>query len=248
MVTVTVESGVARVAFAREPINAVNLTANRQLAQAFEDLSERDDVKVVIFASEGKGFVSGSDVGDFDVFDDDTLAEYENANIRTIEAIYHCRVPVIGALHGYVLGLGTCLAAACDLLVAADDTFFGNPEVRLGSVGGTAALLMLAPEKLVRYMALTGKYVGVEKIAPYGQIHKVVPREELDAEVDALAALLTRNWTMSVRAVKSAINELQHRDMAQEFLVDCRGTHQLLKLPERDAVLQDFYAAHSGKK
>lgn len=246
-VSATVEDGIGRVIFERPPINAVNLEANRQLAAAFEAMNADDDVRVVIFQTVGRGFVSGSDVGDFDAFDDDSLGEYEEANIRTINAIYHCRVPVIGALHGYVLGLGTCLAASCDMLVAAEDTFFGNPEVRLGSVGGTGALSMLVPEKLARYMALTGKYVGVQEVAKYGQIFKVVSLDKLGEEVDGLAALVTRNWTKAVQAVKAAIRDLKHRDLGEEFRFDCRYTHELLSQPERDEVLKAFYAAHSGK-
>jgi enoyl-CoA hydratase len=246
-VDLEVRDGIAVVTFARPPINAVNLEANRQIAEAFESLNLRDDVRVAIFTSGGKGFVSGSDVGDFNDFTDETLTVYEQANVRSLNAIYHCRVPVICALHGYALGLGTCFAAVSDLVVCSEDAFFGQPEVRLGSVGGAATLLMLMPEKFVRYMALSGKYVSVQKIAEFGSIHSVVPREELLGEARKVAALIAANWTESVQEVKKAIHELVHHDIGGEFMAEACHTHVLLQKPGRDEALAAFYARHSGK-
>nr|WP_319514508.1 enoyl-CoA hydratase/isomerase family protein [uncultured Cohaesibacter sp.] len=242
-VKLEVKDHIGLVTFARPPINAVNLDANRQVAEIFESINERDDIYAVIFTSEGKGFVSGSDVGDFSEFTDETLNRYEEANVRSIEAIYHCKVPVIGALHRYVLGLGVCFAAACDIVVCSDETFFGQPEVRLGSVGGTDALSDLMPEKFVRYMAFTGKYVGVAKIAEFGNIHSVVPHAELLDEAFGIAKEIAANWTLSVQAVKSAIIDLKKRDLAADFYTDCKYTHELLHHPQRNEVLDAYYAA-----
>ncbi|MDR3717151.1 MAG: enoyl-CoA hydratase/isomerase family protein [Bryobacteraceae bacterium] len=242
-VSLDVADHVALVSFARPPINAVNLDANRQVAETFESINERDDISAVIFTSEGKGFVSGSDVGDFGEFTEETLSRYEDANVRSLKAIYHCKVPVIGAVHGYALGLGVCFAAVCDILLCSDDAFFGQPEVRLGSVGGTDALSMLMPEKFVRYMAFTGKYIGVAKIAEFGSIHAVVPREKLLDEAKGVARDITRNWTTAVQAVKCAIRDLKGHDLARDFYTDCKYTHKLLKDPRRDEVLAAYYAS-----
>jgi enoyl-CoA hydratase len=246
-VALAVEDHIAVVTFARPPINAVTLEANRQVAEAFESINSRDDVFAAIFTSEGKGFVSGSDVGDFAEFTEDSLSQYESANVRSINAIYNCRIPVIGAVRGYALGLGVCFAAACDILLCSDDAYFGQPEVRLGSVGGTDALSMLMPEKFVRYMAFTGKYVGVARIAEFGSIHAVVSRERLLDEAKAVAHEITANWTTAVQAVKSALRDLKHRDLAQDFYTDCKYTHELLKNPKRNDVLEAYYAARRKK-
>ena len=131
--------------------------------------------------------MSGSDTGDFDAFDDEGLKVYEDADIRSVLAIENCRVPVICQIQGYVMGLGTCLAAACDMIVASDDAYFGQPEVTICVCGGTGALRQLMPEKFMRYMALTGKKIGVQKIAEFGQIYSVVPREQALDEAYALA-------------------------------------------------------------
>lgn len=228
---------IAIVTFCRPPINAVDMDGNIAIKKTFEDINKNDDIWCVIFRGEGKGFVSGSDTGDFDAFDDKGLEIYEDADIAAVCAIEHCRVPVIGQLQGYVMGLGTCFAAACDMLVAADDTYFGQPEVTICVCGGTGALRQLMPEKFMRYMALTGKKVGVQKIAEFGQIHSIVPREQALDEALRLAREITANYTKSVQCVKAAIRELVNRDTAKEYRIDCKQTHIMLKDPKRDEVL-----------
>lgn len=240
-VDMRVEDHIAIVTFQRAPINAVDMEANIEIAETFEGINQRDDIYCVIFRGEGKGFMSGSDTGDFDAFDDEGLKVYEDADIRSVVAVENCRVPVICQIQGYVMGLGTCMAAAADLIVAADDAYFGQPEVTICVCGGTGALRQLMPEKFMRYMALTGKKVGVQKIAEFGNIYSVVPREQALNEAIALAKQITENYTKSVQCVKSAIKELVNRDTAAEYRIDCKQTHIMLKDPKRDEVL----AAHN---
>ena len=239
-ITTEIQNGVAIVTFCRPPINAVDLEANIEISETFENFNHMDEVKCVIFRSEGKGFISGSDTGEFDGFDDALLKANEDADIRSVLAIENCRVPVICQIQGYVMGLGTCLAAACDLIVAADDAYFGQPEVRLCVVGGTGALRQLMPEKFMRYMAFTGKKIGVQKIAEFGSILKIIPREQaLNAALE-VAAEITENYTRSVQCVKSAIKDLINRDSEHEYRIDCEQTHILLVDPQRDAILADY--------
>lgn len=240
-VSVELREHIAVVTFSRPPINAVNLQSNLELTEAVRQLSGNDDVYCVILRAEGKGFMSGSDVDDFGGFNDQGLSDYEDADVESILAVYNCRVPVICQVQGYVMGHGVTLAAAADFIVAADDAYFSLPEVTICVCGGTGALRQLVPEKLMRYMALTGKKVGVRQIAQYGQIHAVVPRAQAMERAMELAHEVTANYTKSVQCVKAAIRELVNRDTAKEYRIDCKQTHIMLKDPKRDEVL----AAHN---
>jgi len=247
-VTLEVKEHVGIVTFSRPPINAVNLQSNEELTEVFRAIDECDDIWCVILRAEGKGFMSGSDVDDFGVFDDAALSAYEDADVRSILAVYECRVPVICQTQGYVMGHGTTLAAAADLIVAADDTYFSLPEVTICVVGGTDAIRQLVPEKFLRYMAFTGKKIGVQEIAKYGNILKVVPREEaLEAAMET-AREITANYTKAVQCVKAAIQELTDHDKARDFYVDCVYTHQLLKDPKREDVLREHYEKLERKR
>lgn len=229
------------VTYSRPPVNAVSFEANGEIASLFESINDRDDIYAVIFTSGGKGFVSGSDINDFKNFSDGSLGTYEEANVRSILAIYNCKVPVIAAVHGYALGLGVCFAATCDIVICSEDAYFGQPEVKIGTVGGTGSLSLLMPEKFVRYMAYTGKYVSAKKIAEFGSIHAVVPNEKLMEKAFAVAGEIAANYTGAVQAVKCAIRDLKQHDHAKDFFCDCRYTHQLLKDPKRQELLNKFY-------
>ena len=247
-VTFEIKEHVGIVTFSRPPINAVNMQANEELTQIFEQINTMDDVWCVILRAEGKGFMSGSDVDDFGAFDDEGLSRYEDADVRGILAVYNCRVPVICQVQGYVMGHGTTLAAASDMIVAADDAYFSLPEVTICVVGGTDAIYQLVPEKYLRYMAYTGKKISVKEIAKYGNILKVVPREEAFEAAMETAREITANYTKSVQCVKAAINELTNHDKARDFYVDCTYTHQLLKDPNREQVLKEHYEMLERKR
>ena len=233
-----IEDHIGIVTFSRPPINAVDLQSNIEIAEIFEQINEMDDVWCVVFRAEGKGFMSGSDTGEFGGFDEALLKANEDADVRSILAVYNCRVPVICQVQGYVMGHGTTLAAACDLIVASDDAYFALPEVGLCVVGGTDAMRQLVSEKFLRYMAFTGKKIGIQKIAEFGNILKIVPREQAFAAAMETAHEITANYTRSVQCVKAAIQKLTNHDKAADFYVDCTYTHELLHDPMREEALR----------
>ena len=247
-VTLEVQNHIGVVTFSRPPINAVNLQCNLEIAEAFEEIDRRDDIWCVVLRALGKGFISGSDVDDFAAYDEEILKANEDADVKSILAIYNCRVPVICQVQGYVLGHGTTFAAASDLIVAADDTYFGIPEVTLCVVGGTDAIRQLVPEKFLRYMAYTGKKISVQKIAEYGNILKVVPREIVFETAMGVAEEITSQYPKAVQCVKAAVQDLTNHDKARDFYVDCTYTHELLKDPEREKALKNHYTKMQEKR
>lgn len=242
------EDHIGVVTFSRPPINAVDYQSNIELAETFESINKQEEIWCVILRADGKGFMSGSDVNNFGDFDDQSLKDNEDADVRSIMAVYNCRVPVICQVQGYVMGHGTTMAAAADLVVAADDTYFSLPEVTVCVVGGTDAIRQFVPEKYLRYMAYTGKKVGVQKIAEYGNILKIVPREEAFEAAMETAREITANYTRAVQCVKSAIHELTNHDKPRDFYVDCTYTHKLLHDPKREEILREHFARLERKR
>lgn len=240
-VKMNVKDYIATVTYHKPPVNSVNLASNAELAETFESIQNRDDVRVVILRSEGKGFMSGSDVTDFKSFSsDDLLTEYEQANVRTGKAIVHCRYPVIGAVQGYALALGLAYAACCDILICSDDAFFGVPEVKVATIGGAGFLNKLAPDCLTRYMAFTGKYIDVHEMKKYGEILRVVPRERLYDECLDVAREIAGNYTRTVQYFKEAMNRNLDYDLIAKFNVECEYTHKMREDPVRMQILKDF--------
>ncbi len=106
--------------------------------------------------------------------------------------ILDCPKPVIAQVHGYALAGGLELAMACDLVVAAEGTKLGEPEIRYGSAPVTLLMPYLIGQKKTRELLLTGDLIDAVEAERIGLINRVVPADRLAAEVDALADRLAR--------------------------------------------------------
>ncbi len=106
--------------------------------------------------------------------------------------IWDCPKPVIAQVHGYALAGGLELAMACDLIVAAEGTKLGEPEIRYGSAPVTLLMPCLIGQKKTRELLLTGDLIDAVEAERIGLVNRVVPADRLAAEVDALADRLAR--------------------------------------------------------
>lgn len=147
----------------------------------------------------------------------------------------------LNTLLGQGIGnMGVCFAAVCDLIVAADDTYFGLPEVKVAMAGGAAVTGMLVPDKVSRYMAYTGNYLRVQEVARYGNIHAVVRKERLMEECMVLAREITANYYKSVQYIKAGLSVTNDFHVEDKFQVERKYQHILTDDPMRDEMLNAF--------
>ena len=107
-------------------------------------------------------------------------------------AIWRCPKPVIAQVHGYALAGGLELAMACDLVICAEDSQLGEPEIRFGSAPVTLLMPWLVGQKKTRELLFTGDLVDGQEAARLGLVNRAVPADELGAEVERLADRLAR--------------------------------------------------------
>ncbi len=264
--TVTVKEHIAQVIYSRPKANAFTYQDYWDGAEILKTLSYQDDVYAVVFRADGKWFCAGNDVselsngGSFEaVVKEKNITDllhqrwyYREAFKAMLTALYSCHKPVITAVQGYCLGSGIGLAACSDVIVASDDAVFGIPEIKVGVVGAAGLLQMLVPDKLVRYMAYTGKFLPVQEIAKYGAIHKVVPREQLVEEAFAAAKEISRNAPVAVRSFKQAINTYteQKDNLIWKFNIEAAYGQSILNHPdvlEAKAAFAEKREAHFTK-
>ena len=130
-------------------------------------------------------------------------------------------MPVIGAINGAAVGAGFCVAASCDVLVAAEGARFGLPEMKVGVLGGMAFLPSMVPQKLGRYMTLTGALIPAEKLEAYGSVHSVVPKEKLMEAAKKIAEEAMSAPPLSLRAWKKCVKYIDRLDFASiEHITD----------------------------
>jgi len=192
---VEIAEGVARVTLNRPEVrNALNAALLGELESALRRLEDDPSARVIVLRGAGdRAFCAGADlkqVGDRGT----TLQARESFGglARILEAMARMRTPVIARVHGYALAGGCGLAAGSDIVIAADDAVFGLPEIKVGLL----PLIVMAPilravgRKRGMLMILSGAPVSAREALEMGLVSRVVPRAELDAEVDALARTL----------------------------------------------------------
>lgn len=126
--TTSVTEGIAELVICKPPVNALDSQEWLDLAQAIDDLGADESVRVLIVRSEGRGFCAGVDIKELDA-QPELIVRVNAGNYATFRAVHRCPVPVIVAVHGYVLGGGIGITGAADIVVASECASFALPEV-----------------------------------------------------------------------------------------------------------------------
>src|ERR1700728_3581612 len=138
-VSLDVRDFIATVTIRRPPVNALDLATRDSLIAIFDEITDRDDVRVAVLTADGAVFCAGADLKDRP--SPDVRGEFwrHSRVVReTANAIAECSRPVIAAVNGAALGAGLSIAAACDIILASDNAVFGMPEINVGLAGGAA--------------------------------------------------------------------------------------------------------------
>ena len=206
--TVRVErSGrVARLTIDRPPLNVLDIPTLEQLAGAVASLDRADDdLQVVVLRGAGdRAFSAGVSVQDHTP---DKVGPMLETFHRAIRRLRDLQAVTVAAVQGHCLGGGMELAMACDLVVAADNARFGQPEVELGCYPPAAAALYPALLGAGRTLdlLLTGRLFDSREAERLGLLTRLCPTAELDGEVDTLVAAITAKSAPVTRLIKSAV-------------------------------------------
>ena len=206
-VLTSAEDGVLVITLNRpEARNAANKALAEGVAAAIDELESNDDLRVGILTGAGGTFCSGMDLKAFVSGETPSIEGRGFAGLTE----YMVAKPLIAAVEGYALAGGFELAISCDLIVAADDSKFGIPEVKRGlaaAAGGLVKLPKQIPSRIAMELALTGDFVSSERAAEMGLINRVVPAgSALDAARE-LAQTICANGPLAVRISKQVIAE-----------------------------------------
>jgi enoyl-CoA hydratase len=198
---------IATVRLDRPPVNALTMDLYREIRDVFNEISDRqDDVRVAVLTGTGKYFCAGRDIK---VSDDDPI-EKRNAMVRAaFGALYHCAVPVIGAINGPALGGGFTLVVDCDIILASDNATFGLPEINVGLSGGMTGTRRGLNEYQGRKLYFTGEPITAAELHRWGMVDTVTAPAQLMPEAMKLAAKLASKSPVALRAAKWSANETE---------------------------------------
>ncbi|HEX6751763.1 MAG TPA: enoyl-CoA hydratase-related protein [Longimicrobium sp.] len=166
-----------------DKLNALNEQTIRELSEAFDEITRRDDVGGVILTGVGeKAFVAGADIAELAKMGPVDGIEVSRLGQQVFRRIELSRKPVIAAVNGFALGGGCELALACHLRIASDNAQFGLPEVKLGIIpgyGGTLRLPRIVGKGRALELMLTAQFIKADEAYRIGLANRVVPQAEL---------------------------------------------------------------------
>lgn len=212
---------IARITLNRpDRLNSFTRQMHEELAQALDAAA---GARVVILTGAGRGFCAGQDLNDRAVAPGEavdlgeTVEQSWNPLVRRLATMPQ---PVIARVNGVAAGAGANVALACDLVVAARSAKFIQSFSALGLIpdsGGSWHLARLVGQARALGLALTGEPLPADKAADWGLIWKCVDDEQLDGEVDALAAKLAALPPLGLAAIKQIIRTTGERTLTQEL-------------------------------
>ena len=183
----------------------VVLEIDKRIAQAGSD----DSIKVVLIAANGRAFSAGFDINDELEDGTETPLEWQPVLRRDVDVtmrVWACPKPTIAVVQGYCLA-GACeIAMACDMIIAADDAQFGEPEIQYGSGPVTLLMPFIIGQKKTNELLFTGDKIDAQQALALGLVNKVVPREELESTARSLAARIAPTPLAVLRLTKQALN------------------------------------------
>ena len=223
-------------------MNALNARLMQELAEAMYAFDADENVGAIVITGSEKAFAAGADIvamkdWDFiDVYRDDYIT-------RDWEHIRKIRKPVIAAVAGYALGGGNELAMACDIVIAAENAKFGQPEINLGIVpgaGGTQRLPRAVGKAKAMDLCLTARMMDAAEAERSGLVSRVVPLEKLMEEAMGVADKIAAYSLPVVMMIKESVNRAYESTLSEGVLFERRLFHAAFALEDQKEGMAAF--------
>jgi len=238
--------GVAEVVLDAPPVNALNSAGWYALAAEIEALGRRTEVRVIVIRAQGRGFCAGVDIKELAAAQ--SLIVHVNAgNYATFKAIHLNPVPVIVAVHGFVLGGGIGMCGAADIVIAADNASFGLPEVDRGAMGGAAHLQRMFGVQKTRYLFFTGEMIGAAEALRLGAVERVVAPQALRETAMAIAAKIASKSPAMIRIAKEALTGIEDGNLEAKYRWEQGFTLQAYMSPDSAETRAAFVQKRDAK-
>jgi enoyl-CoA hydratase len=226
-----------------QALNALNRALVHDLTRALDVFEADADIGCMVITGSEKAFAAGADIKEMadKTFDQAFLGDFA-ANWDRAATV---RKPVIAAVAGFALGGGCELAMQCDLIIAADNAKFGQPEIKLGvipGIGGTQRFTRAVGKAKAMDIMLTGRMMDVEEAERSGLVARIVPLPSLVEEAVKVAETIASMSLPSVLAAKEAVNRAFETSLAEGVRFERRIFHSLFATTDQKEGMAAFIA------
>ena len=199
-----------------QALNALNARLIAEVNKAIDGFEKDKAVGCIVITGSEKAFAAGADIKEMQArkfpatYLDDKFAEWDRIGQR--------RKPIIAAVAGFALGGGCELAMMCDLIIAADNAKFGQPEINLGvmpGAGGTQRMAKAIGKAKTMDLCLTGRFMDAAEAERSGLVSRVVPLAELMAETLKAASVMAEKSQVALQMTKETVNRAFETTLAE---------------------------------
>ncbi|MFC4076558.1 enoyl-CoA hydratase/isomerase family protein [Salinithrix halophila] len=246
--------GIAWIRFHRPAVrNAVNIQMMAELEEQLTVLSEDEDVKVLVFVGDERTFVSGGDLGEFhQLKSKEEVFPVMHRMGRLLERVRDWGKPTIAAVQGTAVGGGCEIVASCDFRLATEGARFGFIQSSLGITtgwGGGSRLLEELPRHQALYLLLSGERVDASLLADWGWIHRILPADGFEKEVERFATTLAQASLPVIQAYVQLANQTRQGQTRAELVAgEAQSCAVLWETEEHLRAVESFLHRTRGKE
>ncbi len=243
------ENGIVEVTIDFPPVNALPARGWFELAETITYAGDDQDARVVVLRAENRGFCAGVDLKEMQRTPGyAALVAANRGCAKAFGAVYDCAVPVIAAVQGFCLGGGVGLVGNADVVIAADDAYFGLPEVDRGALGAATHLARLVPQHLMRALYYTASNITAAQLHHHGSVYRVVGKDQLDDAARELAQEIAKKDPLVIRRAKEAINGIDPQRVHTSYRFEQGFTFELNLTGAADRARQAFVDGHHARQ
>jgi len=223
-------------------LNALNSELMVEMGTALKLFDADPHIGCIILTGNEKAFAAGADIG--------AMATYSYADVykndyitRDWETLRSIRKPIIAAVSGFALGGGCEVAMMCDIIIAADNARFGQPEIKLGIIpgaGGTQRLPRAIGKAKAMDLALTGRMMDAQEAERAGLVSRVVPLDKLMDEALGAALSICDYSQIAVMSAKESINRAFESSLSDGVMFERRMFHALFATEDQKEGMDAF--------
>ncbi len=224
-----------------QALNALNSELMRELVTVTQFLDRSDEVGCIVITGSEKTFAAGADIKEMvdksflDVHSEDYFSEWEQfATIKT---------PKVAAVAGYALGGGCELAMMCDIIYAAENAVFGQPEIKIGvipGIGGTQRLTRVLGKYKAMDVVLTGRYMNAIEAESLGLVARIFPTKDLLAETLSIAKNIASFSKTSSIVAKESVDRALELSLKEGLLYERRAFQSLFATKHQKEGMRAF--------
>lgn len=224
-----------------QALNALNRALVAELFAAIDTFEADEGIGCMLITGNEKAFAAGADIKE--MADKTFIEAYLGNFCADWDRAARTRKPIVAAVAGFALGGGCELAMQCDIIIAADNAKFGQPEIKIGvipGIGGTQRLTRAVGKAKAMDMILTGRMMDAAEAERSGLVARVVPAASLMDGAMKVAETIAGLSLPSVLAGKEAVNTAFETSLAEGSRFERRIFHSLFATADQKEGMKAF--------